>query len=397
MSAKVGDRVEVTNGGTLVVGTVRFVGVTGFASGIWFGIELDGGGGGKNDGSIQGTRYFDCPANAGVFMRAAMIKRVLPAAKPALATSPSPPAPAPAPAKKDKDKDAAVSRLRSPSPALSVASSVAPSSSAAKKTPTAVKTKPSTASSLSANATPVTLAAAAKSKKPPTASATTPATTTTATSRVAAGRTVPNTSLSPVPPSSKKPTEKSAAVPAANAAARKATSNYTPSLSSASSSPTSNQPAQATFIHESNPQTITTSASTVNFDSANIPPLPPTASTDDILSVTEVLSDDDEKIIIAARTSVTSHLDAAGNVAGDGNLVEIPIGSGTSIIDDHGIPISSSAHSSTRISQLFTRDSIEYLQEMHDLEGQNAALEGRVVSQKIRKASKEIEVPSKPN
>ncbi|KAJ3135030.1 hypothetical protein HK100_003124 [Physocladia obscura] len=379
MSAKLGDRVEVTNGGALVVGTVRFMGVTGFASGIWFGIELDGGGG-KNDGSIQGTRYFDCPANAGVFMRAAMIKRVLPASKPHLATtSPSPPAPAPIPAK--KDKDATVLRLRSPSPALSVASSVTQSSFAAKKTPSSVKAKPSTASSLSANATPATLAAAAKSKKPPTTSATTPSATASpagAATRVT-GRIIPNTSLSSVSLSSKKLSENSVAVLAADSMARKVTSNYTPSLSSASSSPTSNQPAQTTFIDESNAQAIISSASSANFDSAIILPSPPTANTDDILSITDVLSDDDEKIIIAARTSVTSHLDATGNTMSDGNFVEIPIGSGTSIVDDHGIPISSSStHSNTRISQLFTRDSIEYLQEMQDLEGQNAALEGRV-------------------
>ncbi|PIA17401.1 hypothetical protein COEREDRAFT_7367 [Coemansia reversa NRRL 1564] len=54
-------------------GVVRFSGTTDFASGRWFGIELEGPQG-KNDGSVQGKRYFECAANHGVFVRMSQIK-----------------------------------------------------------------------------------------------------------------------------------------------------------------------------------------------------------------------------------------------------------------------------------------------------------------------------------
>ncbi|KAG4304923.1 hypothetical protein PORY_001598 [Pneumocystis oryctolagi] len=56
-------------------GTVRFVGLTRFSSGIWVGIELDTPTG-KNDGSVQGERYFDCKENYGVFVRPSTLKFV---------------------------------------------------------------------------------------------------------------------------------------------------------------------------------------------------------------------------------------------------------------------------------------------------------------------------------
>lgn len=36
--------------------------------GVWVGIELDDAKG-KNDGSVQGIRYFTCPENHGIFAR----------------------------------------------------------------------------------------------------------------------------------------------------------------------------------------------------------------------------------------------------------------------------------------------------------------------------------------
>ena len=54
---------------THATGMVRYVGETEFASGIWVGIELDLYGSGKNDGTIDGVRYFDAPPDTGLFVR----------------------------------------------------------------------------------------------------------------------------------------------------------------------------------------------------------------------------------------------------------------------------------------------------------------------------------------
>ncbi|KAI8377827.1 CAP Gly-rich domain-containing protein, partial [Radiomyces spectabilis] len=66
----VGTRVAVPS--LSVVGTLRFVGETKFKPGLWTGIELDFATG-KNDGSVQGVRYFTCPANTGLFVLASKI------------------------------------------------------------------------------------------------------------------------------------------------------------------------------------------------------------------------------------------------------------------------------------------------------------------------------------
>jgi dynactin 1 len=55
---------------------VRFNGQTAFATGAWIGLELDQPVG-KNDGSVQGQRYFDCRPAHGVFMRAAQLQKEL--------------------------------------------------------------------------------------------------------------------------------------------------------------------------------------------------------------------------------------------------------------------------------------------------------------------------------
>lgn len=54
-------------------GIVRFVGPTKFSKGIWVGIEYDEPFG-KNDGSVQGERYFSCRANYGVFVQPDKVK-----------------------------------------------------------------------------------------------------------------------------------------------------------------------------------------------------------------------------------------------------------------------------------------------------------------------------------
>lgn len=61
----VGQRIELSDGRT---GFIRFVGHTAFAAGEWVGIELDEDTG-KNDGSVQGERYFDCQMGFGMFVR----------------------------------------------------------------------------------------------------------------------------------------------------------------------------------------------------------------------------------------------------------------------------------------------------------------------------------------
>ena len=64
-----GVRVEVPAGH----GVVRFSGTASFAPGKWVGIELDESKG-KNDGSVQGIRYFNCKILHGVFVRPSQVK-----------------------------------------------------------------------------------------------------------------------------------------------------------------------------------------------------------------------------------------------------------------------------------------------------------------------------------
>jgi len=49
-------------------GILLFVGKTEFKDGIWYGIRLFNEGQGKNNGSVNGVYYFDCPPNTGVFV-----------------------------------------------------------------------------------------------------------------------------------------------------------------------------------------------------------------------------------------------------------------------------------------------------------------------------------------
>ncbi|XP_067884131.1 dynactin subunit 1-like isoform X3 [Heterodontus francisci] len=70
---KVGSRVEVIGKGHR--GTVAYVGATMFASGKWVGVILDDAKG-KNDGTVQGKRYFTCEDSHGIFVRQSQIQIV---------------------------------------------------------------------------------------------------------------------------------------------------------------------------------------------------------------------------------------------------------------------------------------------------------------------------------
>ena len=61
---RIGVRIVLEDGRS---GVIRFLGPTKFKEGIWAGIELDGPLG-RNDGKINGYRYFYCPPNHGIFV-----------------------------------------------------------------------------------------------------------------------------------------------------------------------------------------------------------------------------------------------------------------------------------------------------------------------------------------
>lgn len=73
----IGSRCEVesTEPGLHKRGTVRYVGPTEFGSagGIWVGIEYDEPMG-RNDGSVEGKRYFTCSPKFGAFVRADKVR-----------------------------------------------------------------------------------------------------------------------------------------------------------------------------------------------------------------------------------------------------------------------------------------------------------------------------------
>ncbi|KAI9777114.1 MAG: hypothetical protein M1839_009070 [Geoglossum umbratile] len=69
-SFQVGQVVELNDGR---IATIRYLGQPHFAEGDWIGVELEGLTG-KNDGSVQGERYFDCEHGRGMFVRPTVVR-----------------------------------------------------------------------------------------------------------------------------------------------------------------------------------------------------------------------------------------------------------------------------------------------------------------------------------
>ncbi|TKX20499.1 hypothetical protein C1H76_7309 [Elsinoe australis] len=73
LSLSVGQKVLLNDGRPAII---RFKGTTAFAPGDWIGVELEEASG-KNDGSVQGERYFDCEDKHGMFLRSTGISKVV--------------------------------------------------------------------------------------------------------------------------------------------------------------------------------------------------------------------------------------------------------------------------------------------------------------------------------
>ncbi|CAI6255130.1 unnamed protein product [Periconia digitata] len=136
MDFDVGDVVRTANNR---LGTVRYIGgVTGKPD-TWVGLELDGPEG-KNDGSVQGERYFDCPPLHGIFTKYSDITQLV---SPASAPAPSPsPAPRKPPSRLGAKPPAKAPAARQPSATTTRSQRLSSVGSASAATGTRSPTKP---------------------------------------------------------------------------------------------------------------------------------------------------------------------------------------------------------------------------------------------------------------
>ena len=70
---QIGDRVRVIGRNAIHEGTCKYFGTTLFREGYWVGVALDYPNG-KNDGCVEGTRYFNCRPNYGLFARVQVVE-----------------------------------------------------------------------------------------------------------------------------------------------------------------------------------------------------------------------------------------------------------------------------------------------------------------------------------
>ncbi|XP_011253099.1 restin homolog isoform X4 [Camponotus floridanus] len=85
---KIGDRVIVSSMQGSKTGVLKYQGPTHFAGGEWYGVELDEPLG-KNDGSVNGKRYFECSSKHGLFTVPHKVSRSPSARKSSMVYKPS--------------------------------------------------------------------------------------------------------------------------------------------------------------------------------------------------------------------------------------------------------------------------------------------------------------------
>ncbi|KAJ4254865.1 hypothetical protein NW762_009663 [Fusarium torreyae] len=205
---KPGQTVQLNDGRK---GIVRFAGSTHFQVGEWIGVELEEKTG-KNDGSVQGERYFDCPMGYGMFVKPMMatILAQAPTPKPTVRKSARPSSFNPAAGRTSSAGDSGLGRRKSlnapspsPVPKVSRSASVSPTKSPTKQlsgtsstsvSRTGTPSNPRAPSAGSKSRPSIGGARTSMGPPPPTTRTTRQVSTSSATSRV--GGPVPRTSSS---------------------------------------------------------------------------------------------------------------------------------------------------------------------------------------------------------